>query len=66
MIIYPKANLVRLYNMDNDPFEMHDLAADATYKPVMDELFTSFKKLQTEVADPMDVTSCYNNFFHKK
>lgn len=66
MIIYPQANLVRLYKMDNDPFEMHDLAGDATYKLVMDDFFVSFKKLQTEVADPMDVTSYYNNFFHKK
>ncbi|MEI6679243.1 MAG: sulfatase-like hydrolase/transferase [Mariniphaga sp.] len=66
MMIYPKANLVRLYNMENDPFEMHDLAADATYKPVMDELFVSFKKLQTEVADPLDVSSYYDNFFRNK
>jgi choline-sulfatase len=66
MIIYPIANLVRLYDIVNDPFEMHDLASDSKYKPVMDELFEEFKKLQKEVVDPLDVTSFYNNFFQKR
>lgn len=66
MMIYPKANLVRLYNMEIDPFEMHDLAGDPKYRPVMDELFTNFKKLQTEVEDPLDVNSYYQNYFTKK
>ncbi len=63
MLIYPVANLVRLFDMENDPFEMHDLASEPKYKPVMDELFVEFKKLQTEVSDPLDVTPYYERFF---
>ena len=63
MLIYPVANVVRLYDMENDPFEIHDLASDLKYKPVMDELFIEFKKLQTEVSDPLDITPYYQNFF---
>jgi len=65
-MIYPKANLVRLYNMEVDPFEMHDLAGDPAYKTVMDELYANFKKLQTEVEDPLDISSYYNNYFSNK
>ena len=63
MLIYTVANVVRLFDMENDPFEMHDLASEPKYKPVMDELFVEFKKLQEEVSDPLDVTSYYESFF---
>jgi len=65
MIIYPLANVVRLYNIKNDPEEMQDLAGDKKYKKVMDKLFKQFKALQKEVEDPLDVTEYYNNFFAK-
>ena len=66
MMIYPKANLVRLYNMEVDPFEMHDLAGDPAYKAVMDELYANFRQLQVEVQDPLDISSYYNNYFSNK
>jgi len=63
MIIYPVANVVRLYDIQNDPWETNDLASDTDYKQVMDELFLEFRKLQKDVSDPMDVTTFYENFF---
>jgi len=63
MIIYPVANVVRLYDIENDPREINDLASDTDYKPIMDELFQEFQKLQNDVSDPMDVTTFYENFF---
>ena len=62
MIIYPIANVVRLYNIHNDPDEMNDIAG-MKYKKVMDKLFFQFKELQKEVKDPLDVTVYYNNYF---
>lgn len=66
MIIYPLANVVRLYNVKKDPDEINDLAGNKKYKKVMDRLFEEFKVLQEKVGDPLDVTAYYENFFSKK
>jgi choline-sulfatase len=65
MIIYPIANVVRLYDIKNDPEEMKDLAGDKKYKKVMDKLFKEFNALQKQVGDPLDVTEYYENFFSR-
>ncbi len=62
MIIYPRANVVRLYDMKNDPQEIRDLAENIRYRKTMDKLFKRFKELQKEVKDPIDVTPYYNAF----
>ncbi len=62
MLIYPKYNLVRLFNVVEDPHEMNDLAGNPKYKAKMEELFAKFKELQVEVGDPLDVTLHFNNF----
>jgi len=63
MIIYPTINVVRLYDMVNDPLEMKDLAEGVT-RPVelMNTLFTEFQELQKEMNDPIDLTSAYKYF----
>ncbi len=62
MIIYPKYNLVRLFDLEKDPHEMCDLAANPEYKDKLVEMFEKFKTLQVEVEDPLDVTLHFNNF----
>jgi choline-sulfatase len=66
LIIYPNANVVRLYDMENDPYEMHDLA-EAKNKPVklMSQLFGEFIALQKVVVDPLDVSQILNNFLNE-
>ncbi|WP_158972761.1 sulfatase-like hydrolase/transferase [Paraglaciecola sp. L3A3] len=65
LIIYPNANVVRLYDMANDPFEMHDLA-EAKNKPVklMGQLFSEFLELQKAIDDPLDVSQVLANFLN--
>lgn len=63
LIMYPKINKVRLYDLQNDPREMHDLASNPQYKKTADLLFKEFKKLQKETGDEMDLTPCYEGFF---
>lgn len=65
MILYPKANVVRLYDMKMDSEEMNDLAGIKKYKKVMDKLLKQLQKLQIEMGDTMDVSECYSNFFNK-
>ena len=66
MIIYPTANIVRLYDMVKDPLEMNDLAQGPS-RPVelLKSLFGQFQKLQEEMDDPVNVTEAFNNFLNE-
>ncbi|MFI3249328.1 MAG: sulfatase-like hydrolase/transferase [Rikenellaceae bacterium] len=66
MIIYPNAEVVRLYDMENDPYEQVDLAGDEANIPLMKELLVEFKRLQKEVGgDPLDVDPYFNAYISK-
>ena len=62
MIIYPRANIVRLYDIQKDPHEINDLAGNKKYRKIMDKLFKRFQELQQEIKDPLDVRPYYNAF----
>ena len=55
LIMYPRAKVVRLYNMVKDPEEMNDLAKNPEYASVVARLKADFKVLQKEMGDPLDV-----------
>jgi arylsulfatase A-like enzyme len=56
LIVYPKVNKVLLFDMDNDPEEMNNLAEDAQYKAKVKVLFEDLVKLQKHYADPLDLS----------
>ena len=63
MIVYSTIDVVRLYDMQNDPLEMVDLAENKKeYKNVLNLLFQEYKTLQNEMGDPVDITDAFNNF----
>jgi len=41
---------------------MNDLAGNKKYRKQLDELFSLFKELQKEVADPLDISKYYYEF----
>lgn len=43
--------LIELYDLQNDPGQLHNLAADPAAKPHLDRLMTAFKKWHTETKD---------------
>ncbi|GAA4469308.1 sulfatase-like hydrolase/transferase [Novipirellula rosea] len=53
LIVYPKAKTVRLYDIEKDPLEMHDLAGDATMQPTVKELFARLQALQKSMNDEL-------------
>lgn len=55
MIIYPKAKIIRLFDMVNDPDEMNDLADNKEYSEVKKELVERFKKQQQIMDDQLDL-----------
>jgi arylsulfatase A-like enzyme len=55
LIVYPKVNKVLLFDMDNDPEEMNNLAEDSAHKAKVKMLFEDLIKLQKHYADPLDL-----------
>jgi arylsulfatase A-like enzyme len=56
LIAYPAASTLRLYDVKKDPQEMKDLAADASMKPVVKELFGDLVQLQKRMNDDLDLS----------
>ncbi|TXG39268.1 sulfatase-like hydrolase/transferase [Seonamhaeicola maritimus] len=57
LIIYPKINKVLLFDMNNDPEEMNNLADNQNYKTKVTELFKDLVQLQKDMNDPLDLTT---------
>lgn len=62
LLIYPKAQVVRLYHCSADPHELHDVADDPQNALIMDGLFLRLQKLQQENDDKLDLTPVYAEF----
>ncbi|TWU25069.1 Arylsulfatase [Novipirellula galeiformis] len=53
LIVYPKAKVVRLYDVQADPDEKHDLAGDASMQATVDRLFAQLQGLQKSMNDEL-------------
>jgi choline-sulfatase len=65
LVMYPRANVVRLYDMETDPLETKDLA-ESDKRPVvlLKELFKAFQQQQQLMNDPLDVSDLLDNFLN--
>lgn len=57
LIAYPKANMLRLYNLTDDPTESVDLADKPKYATQLADLFGRLVALQHELGDTLDLSS---------
>ena len=55
LIVYPKAGVVRLFDLDNDPYEMHDLSKGYHHKELIPEMFSKLEGLQAEMGDTLNL-----------
>lgn len=51
LIVYPRAQEVQLFDLENDPNEMIDLAENKKYKSIKNKLFEELTKKQKELGD---------------
>ena len=51
LIYYPKIKRTLLFDLKNDPHEMHDLAGNAEYAPKLEELWETLLRLQKKTGD---------------
>jgi arylsulfatase A-like enzyme len=59
LILYPKAQVARLYHVAKDPLELKDLADDAEQAERKKALFAKLRELQKGLEDPLDVVAVY-------
>jgi choline-sulfatase len=61
LIVYPKAHVMRLYHIADDPDEMLDLAADPAHAERRRALFKRLLAMQKDLADKLDLTATFPN-----
>jgi arylsulfatase A-like enzyme len=61
LIVYPKANRVRLYHVASDPLEKVDLAEDPKYRPEIARLANVLRKWQQVTGDTLSLTGLLPN-----
>ena len=57
LIAYPKAKVLRLYDIQNDPLEKVDLANDESKSGIIAELFEDLLELQKSMNDKTDLSA---------
>jgi len=53
LIVYPRINKILLYNLEEDPEEINNLADDPQYSEKVSELYQDLQDLQTEMGDDL-------------
>jgi len=59
LIAYPKAHVVRLYDLGEDAMEMSDLASDPKHAQRKKELFSRLITLQKSLGDQLDLQAAF-------
>lgn len=55
LIFYAHLRRFQVFDLEKDPWEMHDVADDPTYAGIKAHLIALLKKTQKELGDPMDI-----------
>jgi arylsulfatase A-like enzyme len=55
LIFYAHLNRYQVFDLEQDPWEMHDLVDDPAYAEVKVNLIAKLKQTQRELNDPMDI-----------
>lgn len=57
LMVYPKIQKTLLFDLKNDPLEMHDLSEKIEYQATLKKLYHSLVFLQTKMEDTLDISS---------
>lgn len=53
LIVYPKIQRMQLFDLQADPWEIHNLADKSTMQTIKRDLLTKLEKIQLELSDPL-------------
>ncbi|WP_152285467.1 sulfatase-like hydrolase/transferase [Flavicella marina] len=59
LLVYPEIHKVLLFDLENDPEEMNDLATDLAQKDRINTMFQDLMKLQEKMDDPLSLEETY-------
>ena len=59
LILYPKAKVVRVFNIKDDPDEMVDLATRSDLQPIIKQLFAELLVHQQKMDDTLDLRAAF-------
>ncbi|MDR8394633.1 sulfatase-like hydrolase/transferase [Aliifodinibius sp. S!AR15-10] len=63
LILYPDISRVRLYNLEEDPYETKDLAELEDSGPIVKRLVNRLSELQAETGDKLDIEKFFGEWF---
>jgi arylsulfatase A-like enzyme len=63
LIVYPRAKVIRLYDIKNDPLEMNDLAQNSDSPEIIKDLAHKLKQQQQLMNDPLDLSPYFPELF---
>lgn len=55
LIVYPQIRRIQLFDIDKDPWEMHDLSDDSKLATTKADLLQRLKQLQQQLGDPLPI-----------
>jgi arylsulfatase A-like enzyme len=55
LIVYPKAGVIRFFDLANDPEEMHDLSKGSQHRELIVDMFSKLTELQAEMGDTLNL-----------
>jgi arylsulfatase A-like enzyme len=64
LIVYPTIKKTLLYDLKNDPYEMHDLGESPENADTIKALFTELLKLQKETGDKLDLKQQFSDLLN--
>lgn len=53
LAVYPQARIIQLFDLEKDPWEMRNVAAEPAYAAVKNDLIKHLGSFQAELADPL-------------
>jgi choline-sulfatase len=64
LIVYPEVQQIQLFDLENDPWEMHNVSDDPAMASVKAELMQRLKHLQQELEDPLNLEDPLRGVWH--
>jgi len=63
LMLFPKNKRIELYNLNNDPYEINNLAVNIKYKSLAKDLYKELIVLQKEMGDTLNLDMYFKNKF---